>query len=73
MQIRFVTLRAQLFSFNLYASFHLRYVFVLHESLGAGSSSSGAAANSAEAIVSTFRLGHITMSPVLIISYEVSV
>ena len=47
------------------------YVFV--GLLGAGSSSSGAAANSAEAIVSTFRLGHITMSPVLIISYEVSV
>jgi SNF2 family DNA or RNA helicase len=37
--------------------------------IGVGSSSTGAA-NSAEAIVNTFRLGHITMSPVLIISYE---
>jgi hypothetical protein len=39
--------------------------------VGAGSGSAGGAANSAEAIVSTFRLGHVTMSPVLIISYEV--
>jgi hypothetical protein len=38
---------------------------------GAGSGCAGGAANSAEAIVSTFRLGHVTMSPVLIISYEV--
>jgi hypothetical protein len=36
---------------------------------GVGSSTTGAA-NSAEAVVNTFRLGHITMSPVLVISYE---